>query len=67
MADSVTTWIVFFNVCLIPFIYRVSSGYQREGAQSAGVNRQIGPAAGFPLHVHLLPRPTQLSFPACWR
>lgn len=44
-----------------------SSGYEGEGAESAGVNFKVYRAAGPPLHVHLFPRHPQLSFSTCWR
>lgn len=61
--------IMFSFLCLILFMSRLcpSSGYQREGVESFGVSREVDPAAGFPLHVHLLSGHPQLSFPACWR
>lgn len=56
-------------LCSIPLFCCLcrSSGHQREGVESGGVGGEAVPAAGFPLHVHLLPRHPQFSFPARWR
>lgn len=67
--DNVSNIFTFPPLCSIPLVCCLcgSSGHQREGVESGGVGGEAGPAAGLPLHVHLLPRYPQLSFPARWR